>query len=50
MIDGFSNKPQDYKKRIDKIITLITADIERSKEAINMLQELVSETVEIKPM
>jgi len=48
MIDDFSIKPQDYRKRIDKINTLISTDTERTKEAVNILQELVSETEEIK--
>lgn len=48
MIDGFSMKPQGYKTRIDQIITLISADVECTKEGTDMLQELVSETEKIK--
>lgn len=44
MIDGFSIKPKNYKNRIDKIITLISADRDTTREGINILKELVSET------
>ncbi|WP_223378135.1 nucleotidyltransferase domain-containing protein [Schnuerera sp. xch1] len=44
MIDGFSIKPRDYKKRIDKIITLLSSDKDSTREGVNMLKELVSET------
>lgn len=44
MIDGFDKKPQDYKKRIDKIITLLSSIIDSTRQGIEMLQELISET------
>lgn len=44
MIDGFFIKPRDYKNRIDKIITLLSADRDTTREGINMLKELISET------
>lgn len=44
MIDGFSIKPRDYKERIDKIITLLSSDKDSTREGVNMLKELVSET------
>jgi hypothetical protein len=44
MIDGFFIKPRDYKNRIDEIITLLSADRDTTREGINMLKELISET------
>jgi predicted nucleotidyltransferase len=44
MIDGFIIKPKDYKNRIDEIITLLSADRDTTREGINMLKELISET------
>ncbi len=44
MIDGFSIKPKDYKKRVDKIITLVSSDKGNTREGVDMLKELVSET------
>lgn len=47
MIDSFSIKPQDYKKRIDKIITLISSNKDKTREGVDMLRELASETERI---
>lgn len=44
MIDGFSMKPRNYKKRVDKIITLLSTDRDTARDAIKMLKELVAET------
>ena len=44
MINGFIINPKDYKNRIDKIITLLSADRDTTREGINMLKELISET------
>lgn len=44
MIDGFIIKSKDYKSRIDEIITLLSADRDTTREGINMLKELISET------
>ena len=44
MIESFSIKPNNYKNRIDKIITLLSADRDNAREGINILKELVSET------
>lgn len=44
MIEGFNTKPNDYKKKIDQIITLISSDQDSTKEGIEILQELISET------
>jgi len=44
MIDSFSMKPKDYKKRVDMIFTLVSSDKNNTKEGVNMLKELISET------
>lgn len=44
MIDGFSIKPKDYKKRIDKIVTFVSSDKDKTKEGVDMLRDLVLET------
>lgn len=44
MINGFSKKPNDYKNRINHIITLLSINIENCKRAIELLEELISET------
>ncbi|NLJ58150.1 MAG: DNA polymerase subunit beta [Tissierellia bacterium] len=43
MIDGFSMKPRNYKKRVDKIITLLSSNKNSAEEGVNMLKELISE-------
>ena len=50
MFDGFRVNPQDYKHRIEQLITLISADVKSTKDGMNMFQELVSEVEEIKPL
>ncbi|WP_337969851.1 nucleotidyltransferase domain-containing protein [Virgibacillus salexigens] len=44
MIEGFSTKPINYKKKIDKTITLLSSNKDNTKEGIEILQELISET------
>ncbi|MCM3090911.1 MULTISPECIES: nucleotidyltransferase domain-containing protein [unclassified Cytobacillus] len=44
MIDGFDAKPKDYKIKIDKIITLLSANIDSTRLALVILQEIFSET------
>jgi len=44
MIEGFKNRPENYKKRIDNIFGLISANEDNAREAVNMLQELISDT------
>ncbi|WP_277679605.1 nucleotidyltransferase domain-containing protein [Gracilibacillus dipsosauri] len=44
MIDNFSIKPKSYKQSIDKIVPLISSDPDRTREGIEMLQQLISET------
>jgi len=47
MVEGFKIKPRDYKKRVDRIFTLLSADSSSARECINMLKELVAETEEL---
>lgn len=44
MIDGFKIKPQDYKIKIDEIITLISSNKDNTIKAVDILQGLVNET------
>lgn len=41
MIDEFNIKPKDYKKKIDKIITLISSDKVKTKKGVDMLRDLI---------
>ena len=43
MIDSFSIKPKDYKKRVDMIFSLVSSNKNRTQEGVNMLKELISE-------
>ncbi|SEM81445.1 nucleotidyltransferase domain-containing protein [Lihuaxuella thermophila] len=44
MADRFDIKPVDYKKRVDRIFTLLSSNKDRTREAVGMLRELVTET------
>lgn len=44
MINGFDIKPKDYKARIDEVVSLISADAEKTGQGVELLRELVSET------
>ena len=44
LIDSFKIKPQDYKIRIDEIITLISLDRDNTIKAVDILKGLVNET------
>lgn len=44
MIDSFAMKPQNYKHRIDEIFTFISPVVERTRCAIEILEELIHET------
>lgn len=44
MIEGFPAKPDDYKERIDQVITLMSASPDRTREGLQLLQGLVSDT------
>lgn len=43
MIETFNIKPCGYKEKIDRVITLISSDVDRTREGVDMLQELVNE-------
>lgn len=47
MIESFNQKPNNYKKNIDQIVTLISSDSDHTSEAVKMLHDLVSETEKI---
>jgi len=44
MIGGFRIKPREYKKRVDRIFTLLSSDKDSKREGVNMLKELICET------
>lgn len=44
MIETFPIKPANYKQRLDQVITLLSSDTEKTKQATALLQELVAET------
>ena len=43
MIDAFKTKPQNYKKRIDELITLISFNESNTRKGVEILEELVNE-------
>ncbi|KLE15368.1 nucleotidyltransferase domain-containing protein [Clostridium sp. C8] len=43
MIDAFKSKPQNYKKRIDELITLISFNESNTRKGVEILEELVNE-------
>jgi len=47
MIEGFSKKPNDYKKKIDGIFSLISINKESTRIAVDILQDLFKETEEL---
>lgn len=44
LIEGFQKKPTNYKQTIDRILSLISTDVEQTKEGVSLLQKLISET------
>ncbi len=44
MIQDFSIKPINYKKRIDEIVSLLSTDRDKTNQAVENLKELISET------
>nr|WP_255259716.1 hypothetical protein [Lentibacillus sp. CBA3610] len=44
MIEGFPDKPENYKKRTDEIFSLISTNPESTRSAVSILQELIRET------
>ena len=48
MIKDFKIKPSDYKKRVDKVISLISTDVDCTRKGIEILQRLVNEVENLK--
>lgn len=48
MIEDFKIKPSDYKERVDKVISLISTDVECTRKGIEILQRLVNEVEHLK--
>lgn len=46
MVDSFSNKPKNYKERIDSVISLLS-DQNNTREGVNLLQQLVTDTEQL---
>ncbi|WP_096187081.1 nucleotidyltransferase domain-containing protein [Evansella halocellulosilytica] len=44
MIEAFDQKPTDYKRRIDEIVTSISSNVDSTKQGIEKLESLLSET------
>lgn len=44
MVNYFLIKPENYKQRIDKIISLLSVDQDSTREGVDMLRQLVQET------
>ncbi|KOP66620.1 DNA polymerase subunit beta [Bacillus sp. FJAT-18019] len=44
MIETFPLKPVNYKERLDQVITLLSSDTEKTKQATALLQDLITET------
>ena len=47
MIEGFKIRPDAYKERIDRIISLLSFDEDRTRQGLDILQGLVSEVENI---
>ncbi|WP_291648348.1 nucleotidyltransferase domain-containing protein [Clostridium sp.] len=47
MIDTFKIKPQNYKKRIDEVVTLISSNESNTRRGVEILEELVNETKDL---
>jgi len=48
MIEDFKIKPSKYKERVDKIISLISTDVDCTRKGIEILQRLVNEVKYLK--
>lgn len=48
IIEDFKIKPSDYKERVDKVISLISTDVDCTKKGIEILQRLVNEVEQLK--
>ncbi|MBU5443101.1 nucleotidyltransferase domain-containing protein [Paenibacillus sp. MSJ-34] len=48
--DRFAMKPHGYKKRIDRIVTLLSSNTGSAREGVDMLKDLVAETEKLLPI
>jgi predicted nucleotidyltransferase len=48
MIEDFKIKPSNYKERVDKLISLISTDVDCTRKGIEILQRLVNEVEYLK--
>lgn len=48
MIEGFKIKPSGYKEKVDKVISLISTDVDCTRKGIEILQGLVNEVENMK--
>ena len=48
MIGVFKIKPSNYKERVDKVISLISTDVDCTRKGIDILQRLVNEVENLK--
>ena len=48
MIEDFKIKPSDYKERVDKVISLISTNVDCTRKGIEILQRLVNEVEYLK--
>lgn len=48
IIESFKIKPSDYKERVDKVISLISTDIDCTRIGIEILQRLINEVKYLK--
>lgn len=44
IIEGFDRKPVDYKVRIDQVITLLSTNIDHTRQSVEILEDLIEET------
>lgn len=44
MIEAFDQKPTDYKRKIDEVVTSISSNVDSTKQGIEKLESLISET------
>ena len=48
MIDVFKIKPYGYKEKVDKIISLISSDVDSTRKGIDILKGLINEVEDLK--
>ena len=48
MIEDFKIAPINYKKRVDKVISLISTEVDCTRKGIDILQRLVNEVENLK--